>query len=46
MNDAFINGAAERITMAVVPVVPDDFSEKAGNDDWIRVLRRRLINNS
>jgi len=46
MNEAFINGAAERITMAVIPVVPDNFSEKVGNNGWIRERRRRLINNS
>jgi hypothetical protein len=39
-------GPPIRITMAVIAVVPDNFSEKAGNNGWIRVLRRRLINNS
>jgi hypothetical protein len=46
MNDAFMNGAADRITMAVIPVVPDNFSERVGNNGWIRVRRRRPINNS
>jgi hypothetical protein len=46
MNDAFMNGAADRTTMAVIPVAPDNFSEKFGNNGLIRVRLRRLINNS
>jgi hypothetical protein len=46
MNDSFMNGAADRITMAVIPAVPDNFSAKVGNSGWIPVRRRRLINNS
>jgi hypothetical protein len=46
MNDSFMNGATDRITMAVIPAVPDNFSAKVGNNGWIPVRRRRLINNS